>query len=298
MDRRREPTIGRTDVADLYRRPTGHTVRERINAPRTPWLASLLGFFVTPVGFAYVGRPLAGVLLLALPIGAMAALGFSGVVHSVAGIWSVLALALVAQLVALVMPWLLARKAQRRYVPQWYNQWYVYVLLVVLISVPAVVLLLNKERYFGFGTYRAPSASMAPTIERGDLFVVDTRAATVAAVKPNDIVVFRSWHDPSVMFVKRIVAMPGQAVRIDQRGLQVDGKPEQRVSATGADMLPREMMLYTNLTLDADEFYVVGDNRDNSDDSRSEGPLRRADLIGRATTLYFSGSGRKLGPIH
>jgi signal peptidase I len=296
MQQRTDPTISTIDLGDLYHQPTAHTVSESLNEPRRPWIAVLLGVFLTPVAFAYVGRPFWGVALYTLYFAMIAWLAVTGAMHSVAGLWLLYATVLVFQVAAIILPWLFARKARRNYAHAWCNAWYVYLLAAGLLA-PIAYVQINKDRFFGFATYRIPTSSMAPTIERGELVLADTRAATVAALKTNDVAIYRS-RKTELQYVKRIVALPGQSVHIDTKGVTVDGIPEKRVAAIGSDMLSEEHMHFADVTLGADEFYMLGDNRSNSEDSRTDGPVKRADLVGRATTIFYSIDRKRIGPIH
>lgn len=297
MQQRIEPKISSTDVGDIYRSPTGHTRNEPVNEPRRPWIALWLGFFIPPVAFAYVGRPFLGIALNLLVLVVLFVLGATGLVQSVAGAWSIYGVAIVFTITIVLLPWLFARKARRRYAPAWFNQWYVY-LLFVATAAPFAYVLLNKDRVFGFATYRVPTASMAPTIDVGDMVTADARAATLAALKTNDVVVYRSSNNPEIHFVKRIVAMPGQQVHIDSQGLKIDGAPEHRIAAVGNDLMLNQYMRYADVTLGPDEFYVLGDNRDNSVDSRTDGPVKQSSFVARATTIFYSRDPRRVGPIH
>jgi signal peptidase I len=281
----------------LYGRPTVHTTPETINEPRLPWVAVLLGFFLPPVAFAYVGRPFLGIALNALVLALLFGLGATGLVHSVAGAWSIYAIAISFALALLLVPWLSARASRLKYTPKWCNQWYAYALLAAT-AIPFAYVLLNKERYLEFATYRAPSGSMAPTIDVGDMFTADTRPATLLALKTNDVVIYRSHGNPNVHFVKRIVALPGQTVHIDAAGVKVDGVSEKRVAANGSDILPAQYMHYTAVTLGSDEFYMLGDNRENSTDSRTDGPIKRSNIVARAMTIFYSREPKRVGPIH
>ena len=102
---------------------------------------------------------------------------------------------------------------------------------------------------------------------------------------------YKSAGFPEMIFVKRIVGMPGETIEIRNRVVFVDGRPVDepyvqvlRPSTDG--MLQGDSMAPTMIPADA--YFLLGDNRDNSLDSRFIGPFQRQQLLGKAKTIYFS----------
>jgi signal peptidase I len=133
-------------------------------------------------------------------------------------------------------------------------------------------------------------------------------------VKSGDIIVFKYPLDPSLNYIKRCVAAPGQTVEVRERELYVDGVrfPDPPKSKfTGPKPLPpdvRERGIfapadarwnhdnYGPVTIPPGHYFVMGDNRDNSADSRYWGFLSEQDIVGQALVIYFSWN--KNVPIH
>ena len=129
-------------------------------------------------------------------------------------------------------------------------------------------------------TYFIPSNSMAPTLEVGDRLMVYKLAFRVGQVDRGDLVVFN--RPPSIEnsqikdFVKRVVALPGEQIQAINGVIYVDNLP-----------LPEEYLSENSLTADfdpidvpKDHIFVMGDNRSNSRDSRSFGPINVDLLVG------------------
>ena len=129
-------------------------------------------------------------------------------------------------------------------------------------------------------TYFIPSNSMAPTLEVGDRLMVYKLAFRVGQVDRGDLVVFN--RPPSIEnsqlkdFVKRVVALPGEQIQAINGVVYVDNVP-----------LPEEYLSENSLTADfdpidvpKDHIFVMGDNRSNSRDSRSFGPINVDLLVG------------------
>jgi signal peptidase I len=292
---RLEPELGdlaHIDVPDS-RRPV--VARPANNRPRKPWRALIVAFLFGPVAFAYAGVPLAGIAVVALQVGIAALAGRSGAVHSLAGFAVVLICLLGSSLFAIVAPYFLARSRARIYAPRWFNRWYVYLAYFLLTFPLLSYAFLNKETFFGFATYRVPSGSMLPTIGSGDMILADTRASVAANPRVGDIVVHRSTLHPDQLYVRRVVARPGQHVVIDKDGLAVDGVRENRTHLLGSDLPPAFPPI--DLTLGPDQFYLMGDNRANAYDSRVEGPYSRDQLRGRVTVDWYSQDASRVGSI-
>ncbi|MGK3997649.1 signal peptidase I [Sorangium sp. So ce1024] len=163
-------------------------------------------------------------------------------------------------------------------------------------------------------SFKVPSGSMSPTVIPGDhLFVLKDRRGERAG--RGDVVVFRSPANPSQRFIKRIIATGGDRVQIDARGLRINGRqvPSELVGAEyvspGDDgqiyALWQETLdgrrypiLRTpgvpafsaaiDATVPRGSVYVIGDNRDNSHDSRHFGPVSVEAIEGVAAVIYFS----------
>jgi len=155
-----------------------------------------------------------------------------------------------------------------------------------------------------------PSGSMLPTIQIGDhLFVnklayglhVDvpftTRTYVLKRWRPlqrGDIVVFVSPVDRNVDLIKRIVAVAGDTVEVRQKKLFIDGQPLTDPHATFTDQRNTEAIPRDNfgpVTVPEGKFFVMGDNRDQSYDSRFWGPVPIGDIKGLAVIVYWSWGG-------
>ncbi len=112
-------------------------------------------------------------------------------------------------------------------------------------------------------------------------------------VERGDTVVFWFPGDPSKSYIKRVVGLPGDSVEVNQGTVSVNGKAlqEDYVPAEYRDRLssPRQV-------IPEDHFFVLGDHRSSSNDSRSWGPLHRRHIYGKAVFVYWPLE--RLGPVH
>lgn len=130
--------------------------------------------------------------------------------------------------------------------------------------------------------YAIPSASMAPTLEAGDQIVVTPYFRGTPS--RGDVIVFESLSSPAELMVKRVIAVPGDLVDSRLGRVRVSGYtlPEpyllRQVStgAVAAQIVP------------ADSYFVMGDNREDSSDSRSWGAVPRSHIVGRARLVLWT----------
>lgn len=137
-------------------------------------------------------------------------------------------------------------------------------------------------RLFVAQPFIVSGASMIPTFENGQYLIIDELTYHFESPQRGDVIVFRYPRDPKEFFIKRIIGLPGETV--DIRG----GK----ISVTKADGTTEELSddyiahegngSAMSVTLTTDEYFVMGDNRPESSDSRVWGPLPRQNIVGRA----------------
>lgn len=137
-------------------------------------------------------------------------------------------------------------------------------------------------RSFLFQPYRVQMGSMLPTLKENDLIIVNKLTYRFNEPKRGDIVVFRPPNGSNVFYVKRIVAIPGETVEVKNGELMINGVPlkEEYVSiATPGVFGPR--------TLSVGEYFVMGDHRNNSLDSREFGPIHKEAIVGKAALILW-----------
>jgi len=158
-------------------------------------------------------------------------------------------------------------------------------------------------------SYRIPSGSMEDNLLIGDMVIVNKviygskiplvgyRLPAVSLPEPGDIVVFDYPGDRETAYVKRCVAVGGQTVEIKDKVLYIDGEPVPDPPGSkhndgntyprpGPDRFSRDN--WGPFTVPDDYFFMMGDNRDNSADSRFWGPVHRDLLIGEPLFIYWS----------
>ena len=146
-------------------------------------------------------------------------------------------------------------------------------LLIVLVVIPI--------RVFVISPFVVDGESMHPTFENLDYLIVDELIYNFIAPARGDVIVFRYPNNPSIFYIKRIIGLPGETVSINH-GIVTIIKADGSTLALAEPYIVNEDATYTkNVILNSGEYFVMGDNRPNSSDSRVWGPLSRSNIIGR-----------------
>lgn len=131
-------------------------------------------------------------------------------------------------------------------------------------------------------------SSMEPTLQDGDNLIVDKISYRFHDPERFDIIVFPFQYEEETYYIKRIIGMPGESVRIDWDGnIYIDG--ELLAEGYGLEVIQDPGRAETEISLGEDEYFVLGDNRNNSTDGRAElvGNIHRDDIIGRAWVRIY-----------
>lgn len=130
---------------------------------------------------------------------------------------------------------------------------------------------------------RVQGDSMRPTLHDGDNLIVDKLSYRFTDPQRYDIIVFPYEHKAKTYYIKRIIGLPGERVRIDQDGT-IYINDEVLYENYGAEVMVSPGRAAQEITLGQDEYFVLGDNRNNSSDSRdpSVGNIHRDRIIGKA----------------
>lgn len=274
---------------------------------RHGWVAVLLCLMNPAYAMLYLGRAYRALAYFTLSLLAM----LLAVVLASRGLWPAGLTWVVAYLAVVVAAAIeairIAKRHARDFVGPWYTRWYGLVAVVLVLGAAALAF-----RVFLYEPFRQPSESMAPTLRESDLFFVDKRAYASRAPQRGDIIVFRLPTAPDVMYVKRLVGLPRDVVVYDgaTKRLTINGTAAP-IEELGADPespgveLARELLDGrshlqhwhrgmsgrggTYIVPDG-HYFALGDNRDNSQDSRHEavGFIPLNNIVGKAVRVLWN----------
>lgn len=151
----------------------------------------------------------------------------------------------------------------------------------VIVFTSILVLVTLPIRMYIAQPFLVSGASMEPTFDTGDYLIVDQVTYRLTDPKRGDVVIFRYPEDPSKFFIKRIIGLPGEKVNIRNGEVTVTTLSGQEIEINEPYVFKIHKTT-SSTQLSDDEYFVMGDNRISSADSRTWGPLKEDLLIGRA----------------
>jgi len=196
-----------------------------------------------------------------------------------------------------------------------------------------IILIVLLLRSFLIEPFRIPSGSMIPTLQVGDFILVNkysygirlpllgSKIIEIGEPKRGDIVVFRFPDDPSIDYIKRVIGLPGDRISYMDKTVYINGKPARQETLgvytgmgsvrgmSGAshriehlDSVDHEILVQMmrrsidgEFEVPAGHYFVMGDNRDNSNDSRFWGTVPEENLIGKAFMIWMNWDSTKGG---
>jgi signal peptidase I len=257
--------------------------------PRRPWIAALLTIFITGLGHLYSGKPLRGMILFF--IGQFLFIVFAVAVNIITpNVFFVLPAVVVgiAFIVFCVVDVIsIAKRKKANYELAKYNRWFVYIGCIF-----AALLVLNIYKYFVIipyfiQAYKLPTGAMEPALLIGDHFLVGKLIFKTTEPKRGDIIIFKYPKDPNVDSLKRLIGEPGEKVEIIERTVYINGKPLKEDYVQYIDPGSAHQH-YGPISVPPECYFVLGDNRDNSADSRFWGCVPRENLLGKPLFIYWS----------
>ena len=274
--------------------------------PRDPWGAVLLSLFAPGLGHVYAGRARRG---LRFAIGGaaliVAAVKLSMVVPYPLLRPLFLAVALVPLPVTIVDAFRVASRADRGYRLKRYNRWYVY-LAIALVAMLAFQPFIYEMTVGNVArAFRIPSTGMEPALIPGD-YILSAPIGDARITRGMPVI----YESVEGMNVHRVVALPGETVEMRRKVLYIGGRAQREPYAhhidPASDPTDPRMMRQTDflaspnpaykpsrdgwgpLVVPPDEYLLLGDNRDNSEDGRYLGFVPREQITGRPVWIYLS----------
>ena len=142
------------------------------------------------------------------------------------------------------------------------------------------------------GRFKIDGSSMEPNLHHDEYVIVDKVTYLLGKPQRGDVVVFYLEGQPKD-YIKRVIGLPGETVEIANGVVYVDGQPleEPYIVQPAGSAFPAQR-------LGDDAYFVMGDNRGNSQDSRSFGPIRPSNIVGRAWIIYWPPADWAIVPHH
>jgi len=154
-------------------------------------------------------------------------------------------------------------------------------LKIVVISLVIII----PIRYFLIQPFYVKGASMEPNFHDHEYLIIDEISYRFNNPKRGDIIVFRYPRNPQEFFIKRMIGLPGESIQIKDGKVTIYNDQNPEGMTLDESYLPDDLKTYgmtsDKINLGDNEFFVLGDNRNSSKDSRSFGPVNESYLVGR-----------------
>lgn len=179
-------------------------------------------------------------------------------------------------------------------------------LSVMFLALPVVMYFLNpfgtatqdpRARVLGYAPYRIPSGAMRPTLQENDFILVSAVAYMNTQPGINEVVVFKWPKDLNINFVMRVVATGGDVVSMDEGIVVVNGEPIDQSYVNEANLIRTKQQNVASFTVPENQLFVLGDNRDNSNDSRYWGFVPVDDVVGKVEIIWKSEDWNRIGAV-
>ena len=151
--------------------------------------------------------------------------------------------------------------------------------LITLLAILLSACRLNETNYFGLSQFKLNGSSMLPAIAEGDILYIDEEAYETVTPERGDLILYQFPFDTELLFVKRVIGLPGEQIEIIDGMVYIDGvllsEPyvQQPASYNGT------------WEIESDSYFVLGDNRNNSSDSHNWGTLGEAFILGKVIAI-------------
>jgi signal peptidase I len=274
---------------------------------RNPLVAFLLSL-VPGLGQIYNGQPKKAVIFLIIDLLIPIAFGLGELLYKINGLIILMVISISFILYRMIDGIIQARKLIN-YELRLYNKWYFYLsffILVMIIRIP-----LDFQASTGIQTFNIPTPSMHPTIQPKDKIVTSLKYYDSHQIQQGDIVIFNS--PKGGIWVFRVIGLPNDSIEIKEGKVYInnylsDLTPANEYILDNQEIVEYEESLnqnkkirtlrFKNISLTSsqtfekikvpdNEYFLMGDNRDNAYDSRFIGTIKREDILGRVLYTYW-----------
>src|SRR4030066_92599 len=263
---------------------------------RNPFIAALLSLLAPGLGQIYNGKGTLGIVFFVLSAALPFLWGLAGWPRHCSGLVALVLAAGVFWLFVIVHAFIQARRIRETELKK-YQTTAVYAFLIILsIGSTFLAAKIWMTSLLGVSPYRWTTDSMMPTLEKGDFLMTNPKAYNDQAPQRGDLVVFDYPRDPTKQFLMRVIAVEGETVEINKKQVFIVDEPLQESYKVHQDIaIDNSRDNFGPLKISAGHCFVLGDNRDNSLDSRFWGALPLANVKGKALYIYWAKDKKRIG---
>jgi len=291
--------------------------------PRRRWLAAIASLYIPGLGQLYAGNQRGAGVWFATYLLGIAVLTSTYIFPLGRAVFLAVIFLLLLWLWGGVDAWWQAGR-QRNYILRPYNRWWIYLSVIGIAGLGSFMLdgpnIFNKTTR----SFYVPAASMTPAVTTGDYILADAYPARLRQISRGDVILF---NHAGQVFIKRVAGVPGDQVSMTDDVLSINGdalrqqadvdlaetgltRDDLKTASPYREIWPdgRRVLLlrqnndnpyrsFSSVTVPDDAFFVLGDSRDNSVDSRMFGLVLRDQVVGRASFIWWSPHPARIGRV-
>lgn len=251
-------------------------------------LSVLASLIAPPFGHVYVGRPLRGFVIFGAGFVTLLITGWLGASTALWSFYFAQSLYIIVLIILSIDAGIIA-KQQENYTLHIYNKWYIYLSLLLMMLYVLNFIMFNRGLFFGFDNHRNISENMSPTLKTGDLIATDTRDYIQGIIpERKDIITFQYPKEPTTIYVKRVIGLPGENIHIKNGVVIINNKSVTEPYVPLSCKIKGYSQEMREVEIPNDHIFVLGDNRDNSNDSRFWGTLPIENITGKVTLIWYA----------
>ena len=267
---------------------------------RIPIIAAVLSFLAPGLGQLYNAQILKGIIFflafLLIPI----ILFLAGLQFQFYGLVVILLFSICLWLFIIGEAFFSAKR-KKEVVLKRYNKWYVYLLIILLMLgtyiIPTDFIANIASETLKFSVYKMSTGSMEPTLSIGDYLIIDSKYFKKSELQRGDLVIIQYPKDPTKDFIKRVIALEGEKIEIKNKQVYINDAAIPESYKVHKDINVDEAIRdnFGPALVSSDHCFVLGDNRDNSMDSRFWGFFPLRNIKGKPLYIYWAKDKNRIG---
>ncbi|NIM90134.1 MAG: signal peptidase I [Candidatus Aminicenantes bacterium] len=267
---------------------------------RIPGIAALLSFLTPGLGQLYNGQIVKGICFFVASFLIPILLLLAGLQFQFYGLVAILIFVVCLWLFIILEAFFTSRR-KKEIVLKGYNKWYVYLLIILLIlgtyMIPKGFIANISGKVLRYRAFKLPTRSMDPTLTVGDRLIADSRYYKKNELQRGDVVIVQPPQNPAKLFIKRVIVFEGEKIEIKNKQVYVNDEAiaeSYKVhNDINSDVATRDN--FGPALVPSDHCFVLGDNRDQSMDSRYWGSVPLLNIKGKPLYLYWAKDKKRIG---
>ncbi len=280
-----------------------------IKKKRIPLIAALLSLVAPGLGQIYNNQIKKGIVFFLAYFLLPLLMFFTGLQYQFHGLIAILLFLICFWLFIIGDAFFVAVKT-KEVILRPYNKWYIYLLIILLINsaylIPTYFIANIANKVLGFSPYKIATGAMEPTLSIGDCLIADFKYFKKNDLQRGDLVIFQYPEDPAKDFIKRLIALEGEKIEIKNKQIYINDEaiPESYKVYNDSQVYTKNGYYGYNdvirdnfgpIVVPSGYCFVMGDNRNNSWDSRHWGSLPLHNIKGKPLYIYWAKDKSRIG---